>query len=279
MSWLHHVQGWQRWVLGALVFYGVWLMVLYALQRTMVFPGAGTGPQQPATLFFPDMEILWHTTSEGPVEAWYVPGQGASADAPAPLVVFAHGNAEYLDDNRSLVASYRALGFNVLMVEFRGFGRSAGTPSERGIASDFLAMTQAVEQRPEVDGSRVVFHGRSLGGGVACALARLRKPAALVLQSTFTSIARMARSYLVPRFLVRDPFDNLGLLAGLDVPVLILHGKHDSMIPFAHAQANAKAATQSKLIAYDCDHNDCPPDSVVYWEDLRVFFQDGQILR
>jgi fermentation-respiration switch protein FrsA (DUF1100 family) len=213
------------------------------------------------------------------VEAWYVPGKGASADVPAPLVVFAHGNAEYLDDNQSLMASYRELGFSVLMVEFRGFGRSAGTPSESNIADDFHAMTQATVQRPEVDGSRLVYHGRSLGGGVVCALARKRKPNALVLQSTFTSIARMARRYLVPGFLVRDPFDNLGLLEGLDAPVLIIHGRGDPMIPLSHAQTNRKAATQGKLIVYDCAHNDCPPNSVVYWEDLRAFYQNAGIVR
>ena len=95
----------------------------------------------------------------------------------------------------------------VLLPEYRGYGRSAGSPSQRAITEDLIAFYDLLARRPEVDAQRVVFHGRSLGGGAVCDLARHRKPAAVILMSTFTSMKRMAPRYLVPGFMVERSSD------------------------------------------------------------------------
>ena len=276
---MFRTSGWKRTLVTVSLGYLVWAGMLFLMQRTMIFPGAGGGPTTAPSPLFDTRETLWEQGSDSKAEAWFLPASGATPDAPAPLVVFAHGNNEYIDDFRTLMASYHRMGMHVLMGEYRGYGRSTGTPSEQGIADDFEAFLSTVLDRPDVDGSRVVYHGRSLGGGVVCALSRRRAPAALVLQSTFVSIAEMARRYFLPAFLVRDPFDNIGYVSSSDVPVLIMHGTRDSMIPFSQAERLHNSAANGRLISYACDHNDCPPDSTVYWRDLEHFYRETGVLK
>ncbi len=83
----------------------------------------------------------------------------------------------------------------------------------------------------------------------------------------------MAKGYLLPEFLVSDPFHNLNTLPTLNCPVLIVHGQNDTMIPYSHAEQLHAVASHSKLIAYPCDHNDCPPDNDIFWRDVSLFVE------
>jgi hypothetical protein len=122
-------------------------------------------------------------------------------------------------------------------------------------AYDFAVRERGFAGRP------IVGWGRSLGGGAICALARERSLAALVLESTFTSVIRMAQHAGIPaRFaplLVRDPFDNLTLLRRFTGPVLLLHGERDEIVPPAEATALAAVAHAAELHWLPCGHNDC----------------------
>lgn len=212
------------------------------------------------------------------VEAWFLPGQGASVDRPGPAVIFAHGNAELIDYWPDTLEHYRQLGVGVLLPEYRGYGRSAGSPSQTAITSDFVYFHDELAARPDVDPARIFFHGRSLGGGAVCALAEHRRPRAMILMSTFTSIADMARRYLLPRFLVLDPFDNERVLSRLDVPVLLLHGTHDGLVPYEHARRLQAVAKDARLVSYPADHNDCPPDWERFWAEVTAFLRNQGIL-
>ena len=207
-----------------------------------------------------------------------LPGQGASKDRPGPAVIFAHGNGELIDHWPEPLAELRRMGVSVLMPEYRGYGRTPGWPSQEAITEDYVKFYDLLAARPEVDRRRIVFFGRSLGGGAVCSLARQRKPRAMILMSTFTSVTRMARRYLVPSFLVRDPFDNLTAVSQLDIPLLIVHGRQDSLVPYEHGQKLHAAARQSELVTYEADHNDCPPNWSAFWGDLRRFLQKAEIL-
>ena len=147
------------------------------------------------------------------------------------------------------------------------------------MAQDMRRFYDLLVARDDVDPSRIVFHGRSMGGGAVCALARQRKPAAMILMSTFTSIRGMARRYLVPGFLVRDPLDNLEVVRGLERPLLILHGERDSLVPHEHAVQLNQAAPSSRLISYPlADHNDCPPDWNDFWAEVEPFLRGAGVL-
>ena len=173
------------------------------------------------------------------------------------------------------LAHYRKRGVSVLLPEYRGYGRSAGSASQAGITADFIRFHDLLAARKEVDASRIIFHGRSLGGAVVCALAERRKPAAIILQSTFTRFTDMTSKYFVPSFLVLDPFDSLSVISEFDGPVLVVHGRHDSLIPHSHGQALAAAAARGRLVSYDSDHNNCPPDWNDFWAQVDVFLDEA----
>lgn len=253
-------------------------MVLGPLQRLFVFPSFAAVPDPRAGEGVRGLEKWSLETEDGAVEAFFLPAPGATADRPLPAVVFAHGNAELIDYWVDTLDRYRSFGLSVLLPEYRGYGRSAGRPTERGIVGDFVRFYDRLSDRPDVDSSRIVFHGRSIGGGVVCGLARQRPPAAMILSSTFTSVARIARRYGLPRRFVLDPFDNEEVLCALDVPVLLVHGRRDRIVPLAHGQRLCDIAKDAELLLYDADHNDCPPDWARFWRDVETFLARARIL-
>ena len=253
---------------------------MFSLQRSLLFPRFMIPPPAPnAGADVPGLERLTLQIEGGKVEAWLMPGDGVSAARPGPAVIFAHGNGELIDYWPELLARYRRLGMTLMLPEYRGYGRSDGSPSEAAMAQDMRRFYDLLVARDDVDPSRIVFHGRSMGGGAVCALARQRKPAAMILMSTFTSIRGMARRYLVPGFLVRDPLDNLEVVRGLERPLLILHGERDSLVPHEHAVQLNQAAPSSRLISYPlADHNDCPPDWNDFWAEVEPFLRGAGVL-
>jgi len=251
---------------------GGYFALACAMQRSMLFPAPPiTDPDALARI--PGAERIWLDTHDARAEAWYLPPIPLNL-RPAPLVVFSHGNAELIDDWAGAFEPLRRWGAGVLLVEFPGYGRSTGSPSQRSIAATLTSAFDRMQARPDVDSRRIVAYGRSLGGGAACALARERSVAALVLESTFTSVRQLARGFGLPGFLVRDPFDNLDVLRTYPGPVLIVHGEHDEIIPVAHAAALHAAAARSRLALEPCGHNDCQRP----WELVRVFLRENGLL-
>src|SRR5262249_34014570 len=153
------------------------LSMLSALQRMLLFPRHLIGQRPPFDIALLGGESLWLQGGEGAIEVWFLPGRGVSAAAPGPAVVFAHGNAELIDDWPEFLDPYRALGVSIVLPEYRGYGRSPGSPSEQRIIQDFVQAFDVIAARRDVDAQRIVLHGRSIGGGIVCGLARLRRPA------------------------------------------------------------------------------------------------------
>ncbi len=263
--------------------YLCWLIGGCAMQRHLIYPRYAIPPVEAPS----DRQLAeWRAEriplalpdDGGAIDAWLIPGDGVSAERPGPLVVFAHGNAELIDFWPPMLSPYRAMGVSVLLVEYRGYGRSAGKPSEKGIVADFDRAIAKAIARPGIDGARLVYHGRSLGGGVLASLSRKRPPAAMIMQSTFTSIDDFAKKMLIPPLFVRDHYRNTEALAMFEGPVLIMHGEHDSIIPFTHAQRLHAAAPNSTIVGYPCDHNDFPVDSPKFWADVERFLREADLL-
>lgn len=224
-----------------------------------------------------DAQVLWIASDQGPVEAWILPGDGVSEASPGPAVIFAHGNAELIDRYPPRLQPYRDAGITVVLCEYRGYGRSAGSPSEKRIVEDFAKCHAALIARDDVDPSRIVFHGRSLGGGVVCALSRRHRPAAIILQSTFSSLKAVARDHHAPAWLLADQFDNHSALEQYDGPVLIMHGRRDTIIPFHHAESLTCAAKSGRIVSFDADHNDPLPQDA-YWRAIVSFLKKEQLI-
>ena len=250
--------------------------VLKRIQRALIFPrSVARATNENLLESEPAVERWWREIPGGRVEAWFVPGEGVSAESPGPLVLFAHGNGEVIDQWLLPFRQYRRWGVSVLLMEYRGYGRSAGSPSEVGITEDFAEFYARAIARPEVDPSRVVLHGRSLGGGAIMTLATRTEVRAVVLESTFMSIPDVVA--WAPRVLFFDRFDTKRTLAGLERPVLLFHGIHDEIIPFHHAEGNLAVAHDAELVRYECGHNDLPQDAR-YWDSIASLLERAAIL-
>jgi hypothetical protein len=248
------------------------------MQRQVIFPRFHIPEFQSAEDKIEGLEKIWLNTSFGKVEAWFLPPAPVNDKSPHPAVIFAHGNAELIDFWPGEFKNFAALGVGVMLVEYPGYGRSEGGPSQKSINEAFLSAYDHLVVRKDVDPKRIIIFGRSIGGGAACALAAKRPSAALILKSTFTSIRSMASKFFVPGFLVKDPFDNLKVVKSYSKPLLIIHGKHDEIIPYSHGVALYEAAKNGKMITYDCGHNDCPPNWKVFWRGIELFLKSTGII-
>ncbi|HZD03736.1 MAG TPA: alpha/beta hydrolase [Longimicrobiales bacterium] len=266
------------WLIALLALYVVWIVVVFLTQRAVVFPGQAL-PVPAEAAPGPRVERWWLEVGGGEVEAWYHPPSVAGDDAPAPALVFGHGNGERIDDWAGAFRPLAERGVAVLLVEYPGYGRSAGSPCQASVTRTMVAAFDRLSARPEVDGTRIVGMGRSLGGGAICALARQRPLRALLLQSTFTSVRAFAGRFLVPPFVVRDAFDNLAVVRDFDGPVLVAHGTGDAVIPYRHGRRLASSTARATLLTYRCGHNDCPPDWRVYLGEVSDFLRENGVLR
>ena len=261
------------WLLGlAGVFAGAILWLIFALQRFGTFPRPATGAQRLVALAAGGGEAIWLDADGARSEAWLLPATGP---APTPLLINAHGNGELIDMQVEQVAGLRASGIAVLLVEYPGYGRSAGAPSERSVNAAMVAAYDWAAHDRRFDGKRIIGYGRSLGGGAIGQLAARRPLAAVVLESTFTSLTDIIRGFGVPEFLMLNHFGTRQALAKYRGPVLILHGSHDNSIPVAHAKALHAALPQSELHVFDCGHNDCPRQ----WELVLSFLAWNGVCR
>jgi pimeloyl-ACP methyl ester carboxylesterase len=244
-------------------------------QRWLLFPSyllpkGATPPERRG-----ELEHFGIETDEGRTEAFFLRAEGTGR---RPALVFAHGNAELAEQWIPVFDEVRAGGVHVLLPEYRGYGRSTGSPSERSIREDFVRFHERLVADPAVDADRVIYVGRSLGGGAVGVLARERPPSALVLMSTFTSVTEMAGRYLVPRAIVRDRFETLEAVRSLGVPTLVIHGTRDTIVPFHYGERLAEECG-ARLVRLDAGHNDCFPDHAAMVEILMEFLGEAGLLR
>lgn len=267
--------GWRR-SLRLLVWpVGCYLATLACLMifedRLIFFPCPAATNWRPPPADVPVQDV-WFDTAHGRVHGWWLPRPGI-----AGALLYCHGNAGNLSQRGLLaLALQQTLNESVLIVDYPGYGKSEGAPSEAGCyaAGDaaYLWLTETQKIPPE----RVILFGKSLGGGVATELASRRPHRALVLVKTFTSIPDLAQ-HLYPffpaRWLARNRFESLSRIARCSGPVLIAHGDRDGSIPYAQGRRLYDAAPEPKrfLVLPDCDHNDALPP--VFYAELAGFLQ------
>jgi len=256
--------------IAALSYIG-WCVTLYFVQNRLLFP-AGITHASPNGRPPQHAEQLWLDAAPGVrVEGWLVKPSSASPGDRLPLLIFFHGNAETIDDSIGHAELYIKLGFAVFLPEYRGYGRSGGSPSQSAIASDMLRFRDLLAGRPDIDPARILYHGRSLGGGVACDLARTRPPSGLVLESTFTSVSGFCWGFGIPPLLCSNPFRNDEVVRSLDAPILILHGTQDDIIPVANGRALRGLARRATYLEMAGHHNDFPTDWRLYERSIGDF--------
>jgi len=245
-----------RWVVIAAASYLAVCGIVAWQKEAILFPMHGreraAGKSAPA-----GYETWWQTMRDGArVEGWWLPARGASAELPAPAVIVFHGNGELIDDSRDFAEVWHEFGVNVLLAEYRGYGRSEGEPGITSCKGDSVEWFDRVAARPDVRRETIVAHGFSLGGIFAAELARERPVAGLALEGTVASLREAARDRHIWVLFTRERFDATAVLRGLDarVPVLLTHGRRDGVVGFRHHGLLAAARPSARAVAEDHDH-------------------------
>ena len=238
--------------------YIVFISWLYIAQRQMVFVPERTATS-PAEAGLPGMTTITVRTQDGlTLTGWYEP----PSKPHFPTVLFFHGNGGSNRYNVKTARGFASDGYGILMAEYRGYGGNPGHPTETGLYKDANAYMHFLLDDRLVPARAVVIAGQSLGTGVAVKMAS-EYPAsgALILLSPYTTLPAVAAGmypYVPVDFFMRDRFDSLSLISAMHMPLLILHGEKDKVVPFALGKALYDAAPQPKeLAAYpDAGHFD-----------------------
>lgn len=236
---------------GAVVFF-VWL----TQDRLIYFPHiGGVARSTPAQVKLPFEDVRITTTDGETLAAWWVPAEPLRG-----TVLLLHGNAGSIADRIDYLPHFHAMGYAVLLLDYRGYGASTGKPSEQGTYLDAQAAWQWLTGERGVKSGAIVVVGESLGGAVAAALAARVQPRALILISTFTSVQDLGSEiypWLPVRLISRYRYDTLEHLRNFRGPVLIAHSRDDEIVPFAHAERLFAAASGDKaMLEMRGGHND-----------------------
>jgi uncharacterized protein len=248
------------------------------LEKQMIFHPSATIERTPRQAGL-DFEDLFFTAADGVrLNGWFIPHREARS-----TLVWFHGNAGNIGhrvDNIKLL--HERVKVNIFIFDYRGYGRSAGAPSETGTYLDGEAALALMRTKLGDDGAdRIVLFGRSLGAAVAAEMAARSLSQSLILESPFVSIAEMARLYfpLLPIGpLLMTRYDIQSTIQKVKVPVLVLHGDRDSVVPFEHGKKIFAAAPEPKAFftIAGADHNDTYViGGEAYYQKLKEFIDGG----
>lgn len=234
--------------------YALLCLAIFAFQPRLVFFPEKALAATPRAIGLRYEDVNLTSTDGTPVHGWYLPGRDDGH-----TLLFLHGNAGNISHRLDSLRIFHELGLNVLIIDYRGYGRSGGTPGEQQSYEDGLLAWQYLTDTRAVAPSRIVIFGRSLGSGVATWLATRTAPAGLILESAFTSVPDLARKYypIFPvRWLARIRYDSAARLPSVNCPVLIVHSRDDELIPVAHGRALFELARDPKsFLELRGDHN------------------------
>jgi len=225
---------------------------------------------------YPNAEVQITTPDNIQLHGWYIKN---SAQTKAPLIIYFGGNAEEVSGQ--LMALEPLNGWSLLLVNYRGYGLSEGSPSEKHLFNDAVLLYDTFSKRADVDSNKIVAFGRSLGTGVAVYLASQRPLKGVILVSPYDSMRQLAQKiypYVPVSYLLKHHFDSLALAPSLKIPMLALIAAKDKTIPPSHSFALIEAwggVTQQEIIP-DTDHNNITV-GLRYWEYISAFLHQLKV--
>ena len=241
-------------VVVLLAYLAVCLLVALLQRRMIYFPVAALdGDPRGRGLAF---EELAPTTADGVrLHGWWLPREDARG-----VLLFLHGNAGNVSHRLDSARAFLDMGLSVALVDYRGYGRSAGSPSEEGLYRDARAAYRHLVEERGVDPRRLVLYGESLGGAVALDLARDHAVGAVITEGTPASLVELGAElypWLPVRLLQRERYESLSKVGQLSAPLLVIHSPQDEIVPFAHARRLLDASPADKLfLETEGGHND-----------------------
>lgn len=227
-----------------IILYALLLAGLWAMQDQLLFGRSSREIKEtPSARGWPYEEV-WCSVGNEKTHGWWIPIPEAHG-----AVLFSHGSGRNISGYLEDVALFREQGLSVLLYDYGGYGSSSGKASEPRCYADGLAMWEYLVKTLKIPPEKILLAGSSLGGGVTAELATRVTPAAVILESTFTSIPdALADSYpLIPtRWICRIQFHNKDKIGRIHCPVLLFHSRDDTVIPFAHGRQLFENATEPK---------------------------------
>ncbi len=224
-------------------------ILIYFFQEKLIFQPHRAIVATPAAIAL-DYEDLTLTTADGEnIHAWWIPHP-----VPRASLLFLHGNAGNISHRLDSIKLFHQLGLSILIIDYRGYGNSTGKPSEAGSYIDAeTALTYLINDK-QIEHDDIIIFGRSLGGAVAMGLAEAHPLAALIIESSFTSMTDMGKHYypyLPIGLLARIKYPSIDRIANIKSPILIIHSKDDEIVPYTHGRqlfaAALKETTTPKL--------------------------------
>ena len=221
----------------------VWLLGRRFERSQMYFPQSELEfTPRDIGLDYRDIEL---TASDGArIHGWWIPAERSRGS-----LIFCHGNAGNISHRLESIRVFNELGLNVLIFDYRGFGKSSGRPSEKGTYCDAEAAYDYLTATLQIPPEEIIIFGRSLGGAVAVELARQRKAGALICEAAFTSSEDMGRlmyPYLPVKFFISNKYDSISKVGELSVPKLFIHSREDDVVPFGQGERLYEAAAPPK---------------------------------
>jgi uncharacterized protein len=225
-----------------------------------------------------EFEDVYVTTEDNlRIHGWYIPSKDAYAS-----VIYFHGNGGNISDRLDKISVLHNLGLNILIIDYRGYGNSEGKPTEKGVYLDAVAAYDALAKRADVDPSKIIGYGASLGGAVLIDLATKRDVSALIIDSTFTNARDMARRIypFVPSLMVTIRLDNASKIKDFKMPKLFFHSRDDEMIPIALGQKLFDMTPEPKtFVPIAGGHNEAHLEShTQYVASLEDFLRQHNVI-
>ncbi|OYQ68006.1 alpha/beta hydrolase [Pseudanabaena sp. SR411] len=259
-------------------------IALYLGQSNLVFMPSRDVIETPEILGIKFENIQITTRDNINLDTWFVPAKDNDLVGKG-VILFCHGNGGNISNRISYLPIFRELGLATFLFDYRGYGKSGGSPSEEGTYADVEAAWQYLTQERQIPLQKIIIYGESLGGAIASYLAqKISQPngnnnaGGLVLASTFTSISDRAAElypFMPIRFLSRFSYNSIDRLPSIKIPVLVIHSIDDEIIPFHHGERNFQVANPTKkLVRLRGDHNGGFLDSLeTYRNGLHEFIQ------
>ena len=243
-------------VLVLLVAYGAVVGLAFAFQDQLLFQPSSRLIATPDAAGMAYETVHLDTEDGETLHGWWIP----APDVSRGTLLFFHGNAGNISGRLESVQQFHRLGLNVLIVDYRGYGESTGTPSEQGLYKDAQACWHHLTDTRGLAPEDIVIFGRSMGGGPATWLATQHTPGALILESVFTNVPDVGAHhypFLPVRALATNQFDNESRVATIDVPKLHIHSRDDRVVPFELGREVYEAAAEPKqFLEIAGGHND-----------------------
>jgi fermentation-respiration switch protein FrsA (DUF1100 family) len=233
------------------------VLCMYIFQARLLYfpnqPGRGHA-NVPIDIGLKYEEVRINTSDSVVLDGWFVP-----TDKERGVVLFFHGNAGNISHRLDSIRIFNALGLDVLIVDYRGYGQSTGTPSESGTYLDSKAAWRYLVEERGFPPQNIILFGRSLGGAVAVHLANEQNPAALIVESTFTSVPDLAAElypWLPVRTMSKFQYNSLKKIRSVTCPVLVVHSLQDEIIPIKHGRRIFSEALEPKdFLEINGSHN------------------------